>query len=120
LFPLFWVAWTSSFTSSNILKAFEATGIVSQNADVVLRRFKTTPPEQDNDLETGHHGDENSWKQLRNLFNAAVKDKAKIEAKRLGASLHSLQVQNELLHYENDSLRSALPLNRRTRRISSL
>ncbi|KAI1522408.1 hypothetical protein KJE20_13907 [Pyrenophora tritici-repentis] len=39
---------------------------------------------------------------------AAVADKANIKAKRLVASLHSLQTQNELLHHENDGLRAAL------------
>jgi hypothetical protein len=30
-FPLFWQAWTSSFTESLILKAFEATGLSPPN-----------------------------------------------------------------------------------------
>jgi hypothetical protein len=35
---------------------------------------------------------------LRKIFDAAVADKAKIEAKRLSQGLHSLQVNNEILH----------------------
>jgi hypothetical protein len=42
-FPLFWSAWTSSFTESLILKAFEATGIWPMDANVILRRFASTP-----------------------------------------------------------------------------
>ena len=107
-FPLFWTSYTSSFTRQNILKAFEATGVEPPDADAVLRRFKTTTPEQDEGLEFREHGDSSTWKQLRNLFDAAVKDTAKVEAKQLSASLHSLQVQNELLHHENQGLRNAL------------
>jgi hypothetical protein len=42
-FPLFWSAWISSFTESLILKAFEATGIWLIDANIILRRFASTP-----------------------------------------------------------------------------
>ena len=45
---------------------------------------------------------------MRKIFDAAVADKAKIEARQLEASLHSLQTQNELLHHENEGLTCAL------------
>jgi hypothetical protein len=112
-FLLFWPAYTSSFTSTNISRAFEATGVEPRNADVVLDRFKTTPPQLDEDTEIEAHGDGDSWNALRELFDAAVKDKAKVEAKRLSQSLHSLQVQNELLHHENEGLRDALTTKRK-------
>ena len=35
-------------------------------------------------------------------------DKSKVEAKRLSAALHSLQVNNELLHFENQRLKDAV------------
>jgi hypothetical protein len=38
--PLFWASNTTSFTSTNILKAFEATGVNPRDAGVILRRFK--------------------------------------------------------------------------------
>jgi hypothetical protein len=94
VFPLLCASWTSSFTFTNILRAFEGTGVAPPMADVVLRRFNTTTPEQDRSTEIGEHGDGNTWKQLRNLFDAAVKDTAAVEAKRFHALLHSLQVQN--------------------------
>jgi hypothetical protein len=105
---LFWPSWMASFTHKNILKAFEATGVVPANANIILQRFKTTTPEQDEGPEIGEPGDGDSWRQLRNLFDVAVKDKDEVEAKRLSAALHSLQVQNELFHHENEGLRSAL------------
>ncbi|KAF1967979.1 hypothetical protein BU23DRAFT_481995, partial [Bimuria novae-zelandiae CBS 107.79] len=36
-------AWISSFTESLILKAFEATRIWPMDANVILRRFASTP-----------------------------------------------------------------------------
>jgi hypothetical protein len=37
---LFWPAYEASFTRSNILKTFEATGVVPNNLEVILKRFK--------------------------------------------------------------------------------
>ncbi|EDU51060.1 hypothetical protein PtrSN002B_011237 [Pyrenophora tritici-repentis] len=92
----------------NILKAFEATGVAPPSADAVLRRFKTTTPQQDEDLDIEEHGDGNTWDQLRNLFDAVVKNAVKVEAKWLSASLYSMQVQNELLYHENEGLCTTL------------
>jgi hypothetical protein len=49
------------------------------------------------------------------LFEVAVKDTAAVKSKQLSESLHSLQVQNELLHHENDGLRAALTTKRKQR-----
>jgi hypothetical protein len=107
-FPLFWAAWVTSFTHKNILSSFKATGIAPPNAKVILKRFKTTTSEQDRGLEIEEEGDGSTWRQLRHLFDAAVEDTAAESSRRLGASLHSLQVQNKLLHHENKGLRTAL------------
>ncbi|KAF1935526.1 hypothetical protein EJ02DRAFT_361324, partial [Clathrospora elynae] len=53
-------------------------------------------------------GNESTWRQLRHLFDSAVKDTIVVEAKKLSDTLHSLQVQNELLHHKNKGLRTAL------------
>jgi hypothetical protein len=42
-----------------------------------------------------------------------VKDIDTRESKRLSESLYSLQVQNELLHHENEGLRAAHTINRK-------
>jgi hypothetical protein len=86
LFPLFWPAYDVSFTSSNILKAFEVTGISPANAEVILKRFTSTPSGQDEDPEFAQHGDGSSWNELRKLFEVAVKDTAGDDAKRLGTA----------------------------------
>ena len=78
------------------------------DAEVVLKRFNNTTLGQDKASELGQHGDGDSWIQLRKLFDAAVPDKAKVEARRLKASFHSLQTHNELLHLENDGLTAAI------------
>ena len=104
----FWPAWSSTTTSELILKSFQATGVWPMDADAVLKRFNNHPPRQDDDPEIGVQGDGDSWPQLRKIFDAAVADKAKVEAKRLSQGLHSLQVSNELLHAQNEELRHEL------------
>jgi hypothetical protein len=112
-FPSFWPAYDVSFTSLNMLKAFEATGISLANAEVILKRFTLTPSGQDEDPESAQHGDGSSRNEPRKLFEVAVKDTAGDDAKRLSTSLHSLQVQNELLNHESQGLRAALVTKRK-------
>ncbi|KAF1828516.1 hypothetical protein BDW02DRAFT_574819 [Decorospora gaudefroyi] len=78
----------------NILSSFQATGISPLDPDVILQRFKKRPRRGDKDPKNG------------NLCDTAVKDTSGVEARQLRSSLHSLQVQNKLLHHENEGLRS--------------
>jgi hypothetical protein len=57
---------------------------------VALKRFNNHTSEQDEASQIGEYGDENSWTKLQKVFNTAVADKAKVEAKHLSASLHFL------------------------------
>jgi hypothetical protein len=41
-FPLFYRAWQISFKEMTILKAFEATGLLPFNPEVILKRFNTS------------------------------------------------------------------------------
>jgi hypothetical protein len=85
------------------------------DAEVVLQRFCNHTLEQDTSIEIGQHADGNSWYQLRKIFDAAVADKAKIEAKQLSAAVLSIQANNDILHTKIDGLRSArCPLKRST------
>ena len=95
-------------TSDSIKKSFQATGVWPMDAEVILKRFNNNTTQHSGTSEIGEHGDGDSWHELRKIFDAAVADKAKVEAKQLSASLHSLQTQNELLYHENDNLRAAL------------
>ncbi|RAR00482.1 pogo transposable [Stemphylium lycopersici] len=72
----FWPAWSSTMTRDSILQSFRATGVWPMEADAVLKRFNNHPQQDNIDPEIGEH----------------------IEAKQLAQSLHSLQVNNELLH----------------------
>jgi hypothetical protein len=86
----FWAAWSSTMKRDTILKSFQATGVWPMDAEVVLKCFNTTTSEQDKASQPGEQGDGDTWIQLRKVFDAAVADKAKVEAKRLLQSIHSL------------------------------
>ncbi|CAE7003081.1 DDE 1 domain containing protein [Pyrenophora teres f. teres] len=103
-----WTTRSESFRRGLILKSFQATGVLPMDAQAVLKRFNKTPQQQLNGVKVGQQGDGDSWRQLRNFLDAAVEDRAEVESTRLEQSLHSLQVQNELLHHENEGLRSLL------------
>jgi hypothetical protein len=45
---------------------------------------------------------------MRQLVQSSVKEGAEKEANKLTKLLHHQQVENELLHYENNGLRAAL------------
>lgn len=105
---LFWVAYTSTFTTDNILSSFAATGLHPRDPEVVLKRFKTTTSQRDNNLKSREVGDGDSWRTLSRLFDVAVPDRSTAAAKELRQALHSLQVNNELLHVEIDELRGEI------------
>jgi hypothetical protein len=109
----FWPAWSSTMTHDLILKSFQATGVWPMDASRVLQRFNNNLQQQDDDPGIGEQGDGDTWPQLRKTFDAAVADKAKVEAKRLSQGLHSLQVNNELLRLQNAELRAELNLIRK-------
>jgi hypothetical protein len=112
--------FSGPFSKKNIQSSFQATGLVPHSPEVVLskleveprtpvlKRFNNHPSRQDEDSEIGDDGNGDSWNQLRKILDAAVADKAKVEAKRLSQSIHSLQVNNELLHHKNLGLQEAL------------
>lgn len=102
----------------SILQSFQATGVWPMEADAVLKRFKTTTPEQAEAAEISQHGDGDSWRELRRVFNAAVDDKSTIPAQQLDYAVHSLQMQNELLHHENEGLIQALSARKKRKKHS--
>ncbi|EMD66013.1 hypothetical protein COCSADRAFT_61253, partial [Bipolaris sorokiniana ND90Pr] len=72
-------AFTSAFTPNNILSSFAATGVHPRDADAMSK-----------------------------LLDAAVPDTSSVAAKRVSQALHSLHVNNKLLHVEYDQLRDEL------------
>jgi hypothetical protein len=107
-FPLFWSAWKISFKKETILKSFKATGIWPMNADVILKRFSHTPPISDRDQSPSSRLSPTNWIHMERLIQSAVADKTSEETKQLSASLHHLQVQNDLLHHQCKGLKAAL------------
>jgi hypothetical protein len=104
-FPLFWRSWIATFKEDLILKSFEATGISPLNPDVVLKRFDHQSREgssSSSDLSRS------GWRKIDRLITSTVKDPASDEAKKVRRTLHSLQVQNELLNHEVKGLKEAL------------
>ncbi|RYO14556.1 hypothetical protein AA0113_g12783 [Alternaria arborescens] len=84
------------------------------NAEVILKRFNNTTSGQDEDPENQEEEEDwSSWRQLRCLFDAAVKDTTTVEAQKLSSSLHSMQVQIELLHHENKGPRTVLTIKKK-------
>jgi hypothetical protein len=96
-----------------IIKSFQATGVWPMEPDAVLKRFNNRTSGQDEDLEIGEHGEGDSWTQLRKILDAAVADKAKVEAKRLSQSIHSLRVNNDLLRTQNSDLQDDLNIKKK-------
>lgn len=113
---LFWAAYTFTFTSSNISSSFAATGVYPRNADAVLKRLPRSTPQRNTDIEIRDHGDGDSYRQLAKLLDAAVPDTSSVAAKRVSQALHSLQVNNELLHLENNQLRDELAHKKRPKK----
>ncbi|RYO00708.1 hypothetical protein AA0121_g13348 [Alternaria tenuissima] len=99
-------------THDLISKSFQATGVWPMDADPVLQRFNNHLQQQDNEPGIGEQSYGNISHQLRKIFDAAVADKARFEAKRLSQGPHSLQVDNELLRLENAELRAEFDLMR--------
>lgn len=96
-----------------IQRSFEATGVWPMDAEIILKHFNATTSGQDEDTELQEVGDRDSWNDIRKVLDAAFADKANAETKRLAATLHSLQVQNELLHHENEGPRAAITTKRK-------
>lgn len=106
-FENFWPAWSSKMTPERIKKSFQAIGVWPMDAGAVLKRSHKRAAGQARASQLGQHGDGDSWSELRKIYDATVPNKEQVEAQQLKASLLSLQVQNELLHYENQGLQQA-------------
>jgi hypothetical protein len=97
-----------SFTTANILSSFKNTGVIPMDPDMILRKFKSATPEQDQSSNLYEVEASSSWKQVHGLIVSAVKDTRSKEAKQLSNTFHSLQTQSELDRHENTGLKAAL------------
>ncbi|KAF2022550.1 hypothetical protein EK21DRAFT_15843, partial [Setomelanomma holmii] len=71
----------------------------------ILKRFQKKTSDGDKSPKSDEKQAEETWRELSRLIHVAVKDLASIEAKKLGHSLHHLQVGNELIKHENKGLK---------------
>jgi hypothetical protein len=76
-----------SFKVETIKQSFKVTGIFPMNAEFVLQRFTTPPPDENEEEIFEGGGDGTSWRDLSNLFHVAVVNTDTVAAKWLLASL---------------------------------
>jgi hypothetical protein len=113
---LFWAAWTHAFTSDKTLSSFAATGVHPRDADAVLKHLKRSTPQQDIDIEFGEHGDGDTARELSNFLDNAMSGCANVVVSAVKDSIASLQVNNELLHFENNQLRKVITTKNRPKK----
>jgi len=107
-FPLFWLAYTRSFTTESILSAFEATGIWPMNRDVVTDKFKPYIPPQEGSNTASTHLSPSDWKRMERLLDDVVKDRTDQAVQKLEASFHRVSTENKLLRHQNEGLLASL------------
>ena len=111
-FPLFWKAWTRTFTEKLVQKAFSATGIFPPDANVILNKFATTTPEK---ATTPLHQTapaavigEPPWLKAKTLLRAAMVENDEAAGRELMQYIHHLSVQNQLLEHQLEGAKEAL------------
>lgn len=107
-----WKALVNTFTETLVLKAFSATGIGPQNAEVVLDRFKTAIPPQvttplDQTAITPATREPN-WFKAKSLLRVVAKDNVGAQLSELQQVIHQLHVRVEPLQYELGGAKEAL------------
>ena len=111
-FPLFYRAWQASFKEATILKAFEVTGLVPFNPEVILQRFAISTPLSDSESSALSAS---NWRKTEGLLRQVVKDRGDKRAQKLSQAFHRISTRKSLLEDEVKGLREAL-INERTRR----
>jgi hypothetical protein len=110
-FPLFYRAWQISFKKMTILKAFEATGLLPFNPEVILKRFNTSSSSNSESSALSA----SNWRKTKGLLRQVVKDQGDRRAQKLSQAFYQISTQKTLLEYKVKGLRKAL-INERTRR----
>lgn len=96
-FPLFWKAWTRTFTEVS------ATGIFPSNANVIVDKFTTTTTERaatpPNQTAPAAVIGEPPWLKAKTLLRAAVVENDEAAGCGLMQYIYYLSVQNQLLQH---------------------
>ena len=110
-YGLFKLAYAKSFTESNIISSFEATGIWPMDPSPVLDRLQpTTPPHQTDQNNDGGPSELSpiGRVQLERLLQHVVKETCGEVARKLTSSIHRITTQNKLQALEIEGLRASL------------
>jgi hypothetical protein len=97
-FQLFSIAWSSSFTSKNILSAFRATRVALLNLEFILQRFKRKEYSR-----PGLSGSQSlvlsasDLRKIERLLRTVVADIQSREKKKLSATIYTISAQKTLL-----------------------
>ena len=106
-FELWRSAYTSAFTTRNILTSFECTGIWPMDRSKIISRFyrTPTPPEASKAVSQVSPTD---WHSVDRLLKQVVKDTGDEIVQRLTKSIHRAATETKLLRHENKGLRTSL------------
>jgi hypothetical protein len=115
-FPLFWSAWAAAFKPQTIRRSFEATGIHSPNADVILKKYRKEESSSDESSASCLSGED--WLKLESIICCTVKAQSDKDVKKLCRSLHHISAQNSILHGEIRGLRDSLLVKKRRQKKS--
>jgi hypothetical protein len=119
-FLLFWNAWTHCMTEKLVLKSFKATGIFPMDREVILKKYRPRTPDEAEDEPRSSPLEEADWRKIRRVLEQVVRDGQQQKAQKITASLHHLQVQNELLLHENEGLKYALTTKKKHKKKSKV
>ncbi|KAF1940369.1 hypothetical protein EJ02DRAFT_494961, partial [Clathrospora elynae] len=110
---LFWKAWVSTFRPPLILKAFEATGILPLDPDVILKRFTNISPTDQSSWESSVSTlSASDWRKIERLLQVVANGSRTKHTQKLSQTIHSMSVNQQLLQHENEGLREALSIKR--------
>jgi len=112
--PVFWAAWTGSFTPKNVISAFKTTGIWPLVPDVILTKMKAVTPPPPGDTESTKTP--TTARGLRRLHRKIKQEPADDDNldKLLRAS-ERLAAQQSILAHEVVGLKEAINMEKRKR-----
>jgi hypothetical protein len=88
--------------------------------EVILKKYRPRTPEEAEDEPRSSPLEEADWRKIRRVMEQVVRDGQEQKAQKITASLHHLQIQNELLLHENEGLKHALTTKKKHKKESKV
>jgi hypothetical protein len=88
------------------------------DAEVILKRFNNTPTLPTIQQKLPSRLSPTDWIHMERLLRSVVEDRSSDQSNQLSASLHHLQIQNEVLHHEHKGLKASLNTKRKRKKHS--